>query len=92
MLGAPLPLKKEKNVDPESATAVGKTRWTLIDFAVIFAGNPVLCDDNTKTITKAMELKYSAEVSGTAKCVPVTNDIKSNLTDTDTSAITVIVT
>jgi len=62
-------------------------------FPVIFAGNPVLCDDNTKTITKAMELKYSAEVSGTAKCVPVTNEIKPNLTDTDASAaITVIVT
>lgn len=61
-------------------------------FSVIFPDNPVLCDDNTKIITKAMELKYNAEVSGTTKCIPVTNDIKSNLTDIDTSAITVIVT
>jgi len=54
-----------------------------------------MCDDNTKVITEAMELKHSAEVSGAAKCIPVTNDIKSsssNLTDIDTSAITVIVT
>ncbi|XP_026823386.1 leucine-rich repeat-containing G-protein coupled receptor 4-like [Rhopalosiphum maidis] len=60
---------------------------------IYLEGNPVLCDDNTKTITKAMELKYNAEVSGTAKCIPVTNDIKiSNLTEIDQSPITVIVT
>lgn len=56
-------------------------------------GNPVLCDDNTKIITKAMELNHNAEVSGTSKCIPVTNDIKtSNLTAIDQSPITVIVT
>lgn len=59
---------------------------------LIFVGNPVLCDENTKIITKAMETKHNAEVSGTAKCIPVTNEIKTNLTDIDTSAITVIVT
>ncbi|VVC39428.1 Hypothetical protein CINCED_3A020042 [Cinara cedri] len=58
---------------------------------IYLEGNPVLCDDNTRLVTKAMELKH-AEVSGIAKCVPVTNDIKYNMTDIDTSAITVIVT
>ncbi|XP_001949578.1 leucine-rich repeats and immunoglobulin-like domains protein 1 [Acyrthosiphon pisum] len=60
---------------------------------IYLEGNPVLCDDNTKIITKAMELNHNAEVSGASKCIPVTNDIKtSNLTAIDQSPITVIVT
>jgi Leucine-rich repeat (LRR) protein len=58
---------------------------------IYMEGNPVLCDDNTNTIMKAMELKHNAEVSGSAKCVPVTNDIKSNASDIETSAINAVI-
>lgn len=52
----------------------------------------MLCDDNTKNILKEMGSKHNAEVSGTAKCVPVTNDIKvSNLTDMDTSGMSAVI-
>ncbi|XP_050537714.1 protein artichoke-like [Daktulosphaira vitifoliae] len=57
---------------------------------IYLEGNPVLCEDSTKIITKIMQQKHNAEVSGTAQCALVTNDIKSNLTTMDTSAIAVI--